>query len=146
MGFSFRVRTDATGGVECWLDSNGRLRDAKNDFVFTEKVFNDAMDAEMFLLTADLFAQFMRAYIAAPYWREIAEKKSQSSDSPSIDVLSFYGVEATLDEWLSLNEVNVLDAELLETLPDEFHDEFCERLQFQGEYETKWQDQQRRSK
>jgi hypothetical protein len=124
---------DATCGVEVWLDSDGRLRDAKNDFVFTDKVFSDSVEANDWLLN-DMFARFVGAYMA------------KKSDSPSLDVMSFYDVEPTLDSWLEMNEVtDTFDAELLECVPVVFRDEYEERLRLHSEYETKWQ-RQRRSK
>jgi hypothetical protein len=123
MGFSFTVTlpADPTEGVECWLDSNGRLRDAKNDLVYTDRVFADEWDAEMFLLT-DLFSQFTGAYMA--------KKKSRSyRESPTIAALEAAGIEPTLTEWLACNEATeTFDYELLESLPEEFHDEYIERV------------------
>lgn len=123
----FSVVTGAKGKVECWLDSAGRLRDAKNDFVFTDRAFADASEAERFLLT-DLFAQFMGAFIT-----------SSRSSSPTIDLLEAAGIEPTLDTWLEFNEATeTFDAELLESLPVEFHDEYIARLQLHREYEAKF--------
>jgi hypothetical protein len=144
MGFSFRVTTDATGGVAVHFD-DGRLTDGRGQVVFSEQVFNDPMDAEFWLLTADLFAQFMRAYIPAPYWREIVAKKSESDrqNSPTLDVLSFYDDEETLDSWLETNEVTTFDAELLEVIPVQFREEYETLLDLNRELEAKWQAQRR---
>jgi hypothetical protein len=55
------------------------------------------------------------------------------------DVMEFYSVEMTLDEWLAFNEAtDIFDAELLESLPAEFHDEYIDRLRLHNEYETKF--------
>jgi hypothetical protein len=60
--------------------------------------------------------------------------------SPLTDVMEFYGVEPTLTEWLATNDAeNIFDAELLESLPVEFHDEYLNRLQLHREYEAKWE-------
>lgn len=71
----FTVTTDVTGGVAVYLGADGRLTDGKGQVIFTDRVFADAMDAEFFLVT-DGFANFMRAYIAAPYWREYVESNT----------------------------------------------------------------------
>ncbi|MGA8271318.1 MAG: hypothetical protein WB919_07135 [Candidatus Sulfotelmatobacter sp.] len=63
----FTVTTGKEGRVEVFF-VNGRLTDGKGQVVFTDKIFADAMDAEFWLLN-DLFAQFMGAFIDAPYWR-----------------------------------------------------------------------------
>jgi hypothetical protein len=61
------------------------------------------------------------------------------SDSPTIDVLLAAGIEPTLDAWLEFNEATeVFDAELLESLPAEFHDEYIDRLRLHNEYEAKF--------
>jgi len=63
--------------------------------------------------------------------------------SPLTDVMEFYGVEMTLTEWLAFNEAtDIFDAELLESLPVEFHDEYIDRLQLHREYEAKWEARQ----
>lgn len=55
---------DASQGVECWLDSAGRLRDAKkNDYVFTDQTFDDAIAADYWLHFCDDFARFVKAYL-----------------------------------------------------------------------------------
>lgn len=64
----FTVTTGKDGRVEV-LFVDGRLTDSEGQIVFTDRIFADAMDAEMFLLTDD-FAQFCGAFIAAPHWRE----------------------------------------------------------------------------
>jgi hypothetical protein len=49
------------------------------------------------------------------------------------------GIEPTLDAWLSFNDAaNIFDAELLESLPAEFHDEYIDRLRLNAEYEAKF--------
>jgi len=49
------------------------------------------------------------------------------------------GIEPTLDAWLELNEVSdVYDAELLEVIPAEFHDEYYDRLRLNSHYERKF--------
>lgn len=59
--------------------------------------------------------------------------------SPLTDVMEFYGVEPTLDEWLAFNEAtDTFDAELLESLPVEFHDDYIDRLRLNAEYEAKF--------
>lgn len=127
MAFIFTVVTGKDGRVECWLDSAGRLRDAKNEYVFTERTFADPIEAEWWLQT-DLFASFMQAFITHP-----------RSSSPTIDVLEAMEIEPTLDEWLALNEsTDTFDYELLEVLPAEFHDEYIARVRLHNEYEAKF--------
>ena len=59
--------------------------------------------------------------------------------SPTIAVLLAAGIEPTLDEWLAFNEAtDTFDAELLESLPAEFHDEYIDRLRLNAEYEAKF--------
>jgi hypothetical protein len=70
----FTVTTGKEGRVEVFF-VNGRLADANGQVVFTDKSFSDAMDAEFWLLN-DTFAQFMGAFIAAPYWRECVESNA----------------------------------------------------------------------
>ena len=63
----------------------------------------------------------------------------KKESSPLTDVMEFYSVEMTLTEWLALNEAtDTFDAELLESLPAEFHDEYIDRLRFNAEYEAKF--------
>jgi len=57
--------------------------------------------------------------------------RSDQESSPSLTVMAHYGAPPTLDEWLGLNNVNIddpYDAELYETLPEQFHDEYRERF------------------
>jgi hypothetical protein len=63
----------------------------------------------------------------------------KKESSPLTDVLEFYGVEMTLTEWLAFNDAtDIFDAELLESLPVEFHDEYIDRLRLNAEYEAKF--------
>ena len=71
----FSVTTGKEGRVEVFFGADGRLTDAKGQVVFTDKIFADAMDAEFWLLN-DTFAQFMGAFITAPYWRECVESNA----------------------------------------------------------------------
>jgi hypothetical protein len=64
------------------------------------------------------------------------------SSSPTIAVLQMYGVEPTLEAWLDFNGVSdVYDAELLEVIPEEFHDEYNDRLRLNSHYERKFAEQ-----
>jgi len=139
----FTVTLAATGVAVTLKD--GRLVDVKGRPVYSEKVFDDEMSAEFWLLN-DLFAQFTGGHIATPYWREIvAKKKSRSyQNSPTIAALEAAGVEPTLDAWLEWNEVTEFSYELLESLPEEFHDEYCDLVRLGSEYDKKWQERQRR--
>jgi hypothetical protein len=52
------------------------------------------------------------------------------------------GMEWTLDNWLTCNFLDPgdpPDAELLEVIPDIFHEEYCDRLRFWAEYEQKFE-------
>jgi hypothetical protein len=65
--------------------------------------------------------------------------KKNPTNSPTIDVLLAAGIEPTLDEWLAFNEAtDTFDAELLESLPVEFHDEYIDRLRLHNEYESRF--------
>lgn len=71
----------------------------------------------------------------------------KKESSPLTDVMEFYRVEMTLTEWLAFNEAtDIFDAELLESLPVEFHDEYINRLQLHREYEAKWEARQSATK
>jgi hypothetical protein len=72
-------------------------------------------------------------------------KKSKSyQQSPTIAALEAAEIEPTLDKWLEFNEATeVFDAELLESLPEEFHDEYSDRLRFNAEYEAKFAGRER---
>jgi hypothetical protein len=74
----------------------------------------------------------------------MSKKKSESyQQSATIAALEAAGIEPTLDTWLSFNEASgVLDAELLETLPEEFRDEYEDRLRLHSEYDAKWSEHQ----
>lgn len=62
--------------------------------------------------------------------------------SPTIAVLQMYGVESSLDAWLDFNGVSdVYDAELLEVVPEEFRDEYNDRLRLNAHYERKFAEQ-----
>ena len=64
------------------------------------------------------------------------------SSNPTISVLLMYGVEPTLDAWLDFNGVSdVYDAELLEVIPEEFRDEYNDRLRLNAHYERKFTEQ-----
>lgn len=57
------------------------------------------------------------------------------------------GGEETLDNWLRWNlldpgDSDSYDAELLEIIPDEFQDEYEERLRLHSYYEAKFAEQQ----
>ena len=57
--------------------------------------------------------------------------KRNESSSPSLVVMKHYGAPLTLDEWLALNNVNIddpYDAELFDTLPECFHEEYTNRF------------------
>ena len=61
------------------------------------------------------------------------------------DVMEFYGVEPTLDAWLETNEsTDIFDGELLESLPEQFRDEYIDRLELHHEYEAKWNQERAR--
>ena len=65
------------------------------------------------------------------------------SDSPTIDVLLAAGIEPTLDAWLAFNEATgTFDAELLDILPTQFHEEYIERCKMNADNEKKWEAQQ----
>jgi hypothetical protein len=70
----------------------------------------------------------------------MAKKTSRSyQESPTIAALEAAGVEPTLDAWLEWNEATeTFDYELLESLPEEFHDEYIERVRLHSEYEAKF--------
>jgi hypothetical protein len=63
------------------------------------------------------------------------------TDSPTIAAILRSGAEPTLDRWLSMNNVldDDYDAEMLEVVPTEFHDEYIERLNLQREYKQKFE-------
>lgn len=64
------------------------------------------------------------------------------SSSPTIAVLQMYGVDPSLDAWLDFNGVSdVYDAELLEVVPEEFRDEYYDRLRLNVHYERKFAEQ-----
>ena len=66
--------------------------------------------------------------------------------SPTIAALEAAGIEPTLDAWLAFNEAtDTFDAELLESLPAEFHDEYIDRLRLNAEYEAKFADSRQQS-
>ena len=70
----------------------------------------------------------------------------KKESSPLADAMEFYGVEMTLTEWLASNEAtDIFDAELLESLPAEFHDEYIDRLRLNAEYEAKFADSRQQS-
>ena len=57
--------------------------------------------------------------------------RNDDEGSPTLALLKHYGLPLTLDEWLGLNNLNIdepYDAEWFETLPEQFHAEFTERL------------------
>jgi len=70
----------------------------------------------------------------------MAKKKSRSyQDSPTIATIEAAGIEPTLDAWLEFNEAtDTFDYELLESLPEEFHDEYCDRVRLHSEYAAKF--------
>ena len=72
--------------------------------------------------------------------------KSRSyQESTTIAVLEAAGIEPTLDAWLEFNEAtDVFDAELLESLPEEFRDEYEDRLRLHSEYDAKFAERQSR--
>jgi hypothetical protein len=62
--------------------------------------------------------------------------------NPTLAVMKYYGDQLTLDNWLTLNSIDPgdpPDAELLEVIPDIFHEEYCDRLRFWAEYEQKFE-------
>jgi hypothetical protein len=64
------------------------------------------------------------------------------SSSPTTAVLQMHGIEPALDAWLAFNGVSdVYDAELLEVIPDEFRDEYNDRLRLNSHYERKFAEQ-----
>lgn len=66
-------------------------------------------------------------------------KSKSYRQSPTIAALEAAGITPTLTEWLAFNEAtDVFDAELLESLPVEFHDEYIDRLRLHSEYEAKF--------
>lgn len=57
-----------------------------------------------------------------------------------------HGIEPTLDAWLELNGVSdVYDAELLEVIPEEFRDEYEDRLRLNSYYDEKFEEQDLRA-
>jgi len=67
----------------------------------------------------------------------------KKESSPLTDVMEFYSVEMTLDEWLAFNEAtDTFDFEMLEVLPVELHDEYIDRVRLHSEYEAKWEARQ----
>jgi len=70
------------------------------------------------------------------------KRTRKRSSSPTIAVLKMYGVEPSLDAWLDFNDVSdVYDAELLEVVPEEFYDEYYNRLRLNAHYERKFAEQ-----
>jgi hypothetical protein len=68
-----------------------------------------------------------------------------ANKSYALAAMKQYGAELTLDTWLRWNLVDPNDppdAELLEIIPDIFHEEYCDRLRFWAEYEAKWRESQ----
>lgn len=63
--------------------------------------------------------------------------------SPVLAAMKAAGTPLTLDAWLETNMTPgvPLEAEMLETLPQRFHDEFNTRLRFQTEYDNKEEEQ-----
>ena len=58
-------------------------------------------------------------------------ERNEPEGSPTLALLKHYVLPLTLDEWLGLNNLNIdkpFDAELFETLPEQFHAEFTERF------------------
>ena len=55
------------------------------------------------------------------------------------------GVDVTLDNWLELSMAanDPPSAELLEVVPRMFHEEYCDRMRFWDEYETKFEGRNR---
>ena len=59
------------------------------------------------------------------------ENNSLDETSPYLEVMRCYGAPPTLDEWLGLNNINIdypFDAELFDTMPEQFHEEFTNRF------------------
>jgi len=57
-------------------------------------------------------------------------RRNEHEGSPTLAVINHYGA-LTLDEWLGLNNVNIdnpFDAELFDTLPEQFHEEYTDRF------------------
>jgi hypothetical protein len=62
--------------------------------------------------------------------------------SPVLAAMIAAGAELTLENWLSWNLVDPNDppdAELLEIIPEIFHEEYCDRLRFWNIYEAKFE-------
>jgi hypothetical protein len=62
---------------------------------------------------------------------EDKDEETYEETSPSVAVMKHYGAPLTLDEWVGLNNLNIdapLDAELFETLPERFHEEYRNRF------------------
>jgi|HubBroStandDraft_2_1064218.scaffolds.fasta_scaffold822683_1 hypothetical protein len=70
----------------------------------------------------------------------MTKQKSESyRQSPTIAAIEAAGIEPRLDAWLEWNDATeTFDYELLESLPEEFHDEYCERVRLHSEYEAKF--------
>ena len=57
--------------------------------------------------------------------------RSDQESSPCLVAMKHYGVPLTLDEWLGLNNLNIdnpFDAELFDTMPERFHEEYTNRF------------------
>ena len=73
-------------------------------------------------------------------------KSPSYQQSPTIAALEAAGIEPTLDAWLAFNEAtDTFDAELLESLPVEFHSDYEDRLRLNAEYEAKFADSRQQS-
>jgi hypothetical protein len=67
------------------------------------------------------------------------------ANSCTLAAMKHYGAEIMLDNWLRWNFVDPNDppdAELLEVIPDIFHEEYCDRLRLWNMYEAKWRESQ----
>jgi hypothetical protein len=55
------------------------------------------------------------------------------------------GVAITLDNWLEFNMAanDPPSAEMLEIVPQMFHEEYCDRIRLWNEYETKFEERNR---
>jgi hypothetical protein len=62
--------------------------------------------------------------------------------SPTLAVLRHYGLEETLDnflEWNGIDPYDPPDGELLEVIPEQFHEEYLERARLYHEYEERFE-------
>lgn len=67
----------------------------------------------------------------------------------TLAAMRYHGVEETLDDWLEWNGIDPYDPpdyELLEVIPEQFHEEYLERARLYHEYEERFQQRAASSK